>query len=422
MSPALVPLVAPAAAQPQDFDPTRVRQDFPALHQEIHGRPLVYLDSAASAHKPQAVIDAMARAYSGDYANVHRGVHTLSQRATTAFENAREKVSRFLGAAAAAEIVFVRGTTEAINLVAHSFVRPRLQVDDLVLISALEHHSNIVPWQLICAETGAHLRVIPLDEHGDLDLEAALRWLNLGPKFLTLTHVSNALGTVNPVAQLVAQARERGIPTLLDGAQAVPHMPVDVQALGCDFYAFSGHKLFGPTGIGVLYGRGELLASMPPYQGGGEMIRSVTFAKSEFAPPPHRFEAGTPHIVGAIGLAAAIDYLEQLGREAVYTYEQELVMGAVERLREMPGVELIGHPKHRAAVISFVVQGVHAHDVGTILDHEGIALRVGHHCAQPLMDHFGIPATVRAAFACYNTRADVDRLILGLRRVVEIFG
>lgn len=413
------PSAAPAAAAALDVE--KIRRDFPALAQEINGHRLVYLDNAASAQKPQAMIDAVAAAYAHNYSNVHRGVHTLSQRATTAYEGARETIRRFLGARSSEEIVFVRGASEGINLVARSFLRPRLGADDEVLVSTLEHHSNIVPWQIVCAEAGARLVVAPIDDRGDLDLAAAERLLGERTRLVAMTHVSNALGTINPVAGIVAMAHRRGVPVLLDGAQAVPHQRVDVTELGCDFYAFSGHKLFGPTGIGVLYGRGELLAEMPPYQGGGEMIRTVRFEHTEYAPPPHRFEAGTPHIIGAIGLAASIDYLLDVGYKSIAAHEERLLAHAHERLGVIPGLHLIGTAKRKAGVVSFVLDGVHAHDVGTILDAHGIAVRAGHHCAQPLMERLGVAATARASFAFYNTHEEIEQLAAGIERALEIF-
>ena len=406
----------------QPLEVERLRRDFPGLRQTVHGRPLVYLDSAASAQKPQAMLDAVSHAYAYDYSNVHRGVHTLSQRATAAFEGAREKVRRFLGAGDAAEIVFVRGTTEGLNLVAQSFARPRLEPGDEVLISAMEHHSNIVPWQIVCEKTGARLRVVPITDDGELELEAYERMLSERTRIVAMIHVSNALGTINPVREIVDLAHARGIPVVIDGAQAAPHMPLDVCELGCDFYTVSGHKLFGPTGIGALYGRREHLEAMEPYQGGGEMILMVTFEKTEYNVPPNRFEAGTPHIVGAIGLGASIDYLEGIGMERITAYEHELLDYATERLEAMPGVKLIGTARHKAAVLSFLVDGVHAHDVGTILDQQGVAVRVGHHCAQPVMDRFGVAATARASLAFYNTRQEVDSLVEAIARVQEIFG
>lgn len=410
------------SGSPSTFPVDRVRQDFPALTQTVHGHPLVYLDNAASAQKPQAVIDRLTAAYSHDYSNVHRGVHTLSQRATDAYEQARETARRFLGANRSEEAIFVRGTTEGINLVAQSFVRPRLQAGDEIVISAMEHHSNIVPWQMLCQQTGARLRVAPIDRRGDVDLDALDGLLGERTRILATVHISNALGTVNPVQDMVTMAKKKGIPTLFDGAQAAPHTALDVAALGCDFYTLSGHKLFGPTGIGVLYGRHEHLESMEPYQGGGDMIRSVTFESTEYNVPPHKFEAGTPHIAGAIGLAAAMDYVLDLGLDNIAAYEAELLAYATEKLAEIPQVRLVGTAKEKASVLSFVLEGVHAHDVGTILDHEGIAVRAGHHCAQPVMDFFGVAATARASFAFYNTPQEADRLVEGLLKILEIFG
>jgi cysteine desulfurase/selenocysteine lyase len=405
------------------LDAKRLREDFPILETTVRGgRPLVYLDNAATTQKPRAVIDALDRYYERDNANVHRGVHELSERATAAFEGARRTAARFLGAADAREIVFTRGTTEAINLVAQSFARPRVRAGDEILISAMEHHSNIVPWQMLCEQTGARLVVAPIDDRGDLVLEELRRLLGPRTKLLALVHVSNALGTVNPVDEICALARERGVPVLLDGAQAVAHAPVDVRELGCDFYAFSGHKVFGPTGIGVLWGRGEHLDAMPPWQGGGDMIASVTFEKTTYNVVPYKFEAGTPHIAGAIGLAAALDYVQAVGLDAIAAHERALLAYATEMIGALPGVRLVGTAKEKAAVLSFVLAGVHAHDVGTILDQEGVAIRTGHHCAQPVMDRYGVPATARASFAFYNLREEVDALAAALRKVAEIFG
>jgi len=412
----------PASGPSRGLDVERVRRDFPALEQRIHGKPLVYLDSAASAQKPRAMLDAVNAAYIFDYSNVHRGVHTLSQRATDAYEGAREKGRRLLGAALRDEVVFVRGTTEGINLVAQSFARPRLRAGDEVLISAMEHHSNIVPWQIVCQQTGATLRVAPINDRGELELDAYEKLLSERTRLVAMVHVSNALGTINPVAEVIDLAHRRGVPVLLDGAQAAPHMAIDVAALGCDFYTISGHKYFGPTGIGLLYGRRELLAEMEPYQGGGEMIRSVTFEKTEYAGAPHKFEAGTPDIVGAIGLGAVVDYLQEIGMEAIAAHEHDLLTYATERFGEIPQVRIIGTARHKAAVVSFVVEGAHAHDVGTILDQEGVAVRAGHHCAQPVMERFEVPATARASFAFYNTRHEVDRLVDAVGKVLEIFG
>ena len=403
------------------LDAERLRADFPILRTTARGKPLVFLDSAASAQKPRAVLDAMQGFYETSYANVHRGVYELSERATQAFEGVRGRVARFIGAAEAREIVFVRGTTEAINLVAHGLARTTLGPGDEVLISALEHHSNIVPWQMACAERGAKLRVIGIDDRGDLQLSELDKLLGPRTKLLALAHVSNALGTVNPVREIVKLAHERGVPVLLDGAQAVPHQRVDVRELACDFYAFSSHKLFGPTGVGVLYGRADRLEALPPYQGGGDMILSVRFEASTYQGIPHKFEAGTPDIAGVVGLGAAIDYVSQIGLDAIAAHEHELLGYAHESLARVPGLRLIGTAREKAAVISFVLEGIHAHDVGTILDQHGIAVRTGHHCAQPVMERYGIPATVRASFALYNTRADVDALLRGLDQVREVF-
>ncbi len=403
------------------LDVEKVRKDFPILGQEVRGKPLVYLDSAATSQKPRAVIDAVARYYLQDNANVHRGVHLLSERATKEYEGAREKVRRFINAARAEEIIFVRGTTEAINLVAQTYGRTRVRAGDEVLITEMEHHSDIVPWQLLCEEKGAVLRVAPIDDDGQLLVDELQRMLGPRTRLLALAHVSNTLGTINPVRRIVEIAHRQGIPVLLDGAQAVPHFPIDVRALDCDFYAFSGHKLFGPTGIGVLYGRSELLEEMPPWQGGGDMISSVTFEKTTWNKLPHKFEAGTPDIAGAIGLGAAIDYVGALGFAAIAAHEHDLLSYATEAVREVPGLRLIGTAKEKASVLSFVLGEVHPHDVGTILDQEGIAIRTGHHCTQPLMRRLGVPATARASLAFYNRREDVDALVAGLHKVQEIF-
>ncbi|HEX6202596.1 MAG TPA: SufS family cysteine desulfurase [Thermoanaerobaculia bacterium] len=411
-----------AAAPPAAFDAVRVRDELPALAPHLHRPRLAYLDSAASAQKPRAVIDAVSAFYSGPYSNVHRGIHPVAAAADRAYEGARRKLASFVGAAAAEEIVFLRGTTEAINLVARSFLRPRLAAGDEVLVSELEHHSNIVPWQIVAEEAGARVVPAPIDERGDLDLAALAERLNERTRLLAVTHVSNALGTAVPVAEVAAIARRRGVPVLVDGAQAVPHEPVDVAALGCDFYAFSGHKMFGPTGIGVLWGKGEHLAAMPPYQGGGGMIRSVSFAGTRYAEPPARFEAGTPHIAGAVGLAAAVDWLAALDREAAAAHEAALVEDAIERLAALPGVRVIGTPRRRVGVVSFVVDGVHPHDVGTVLASAGVAVRAGHHCAEPLMARLGLAATTRASFAPYNLPEDVDALVAGVARAIEVLG
>ncbi len=400
----------------------RVRPDFPFLQQRVNGKPLVYLDNAATSQKPQAVIDAIAGFYTSGCANIHRGVHTLSQRATEGYEQARLKAMHFLNAADSREIVFVRGATEGINLVAQSFVRPRLGAGDEVLITAMEHHSNIVPWQMVCGDKGAHLRVAPMDDRGELILEEYERLLGPRTRFVAISHVSNALGTVNPVREMVAMAHRRGIPILLDGAQAAPHVAVDVGGLDCDFYVFSGHKVYGPTGVGVLYGKAALLEAMPPYQGGGDMIASVTFEKTEYNVIPYKFEAGTPHIAGVIGLGAAIDYMEGIGLEEMAAHESELLHYATAAVSAIPGVRIIGTARRKAGVLSFVLDGVHPHDIGTILDQEGIAIRAGHHCAQPVMQRFGLAATARASFAIYNTAEDVDALVRGVHKVREIFG
>ena len=399
----------------------RVRQDFPILRQTVHGKPLVYLDNAATSQKPKSVIDAMTNFYTQDCANVHRGAYLLSERATDSYEAARGKAQRFLNAGDVREIVFVRGATEGINLVAQSFVKPRLAPGDEVLITAMEHHSNIVPWQMVTAERGAHLRVAPLNDRGELVLEEFDHLLGPRTRFVSVTHVSNALGSINPVHRIIQMARARGVPVLIDGAQAAPHARVDMQDLNCDFYVFSGHKVYGPTGIGVLYGKAAHLESMPPYQGGGDMILSVTFEKTEYNAPPYKFEAGTPNIAGAIGLGAAIDYVESLGLEDITAHEGELLCHATGALAAIPGVRIVGTSRQKAGVLSFVVEGIHAHDVATILDREGIAVRAGHHCAQPVMQRFGLAATARASFAMYNTIEEVDALASAVAKVKEIF-
>ncbi|WP_426733110.1 SufS family cysteine desulfurase [Myxococcus faecalis] len=404
------------------FDVQQVRADFPLLRQEVRGRPLVYLDSAATAQKPQAVIDAIVRFYQHDNANVHRGVHILSERATEAYEGARETVRGFLNARDAHEIIFVRGTTEAINLVAQTYGRKHIGAGDEVLITQMEHHANIVPWRMLCEQTGATLKVIPVDDRGELVLDAVDALLTDKTRILAVTHVSNALGTVNPVKELTRQAHAKGIPVLVDGAQSVTHFPVDVQDLGCDFYAFSGHKTFGPTGIGVLYGRLERLEPMPPYQGGGDMILSVTMEKVTYNRVPHRFEAGTPNLEGAVGLAAAIRYLQGVGLSAIAEHDREMMAYATAALESVPGLRLIGTAREKVGVLSFTLEDIHPHDVGTILDREGICIRTGHHCAQPVMQHFKLPATARASLALYNTREDVDALVRGLHKVREVFG
>jgi cysteine desulfurase/selenocysteine lyase len=404
------------------LDVERVRRDFPILSQRINDRPLCYLDNAASSQRPQAVIDSISHYYETTHANVHRGVHRLSQQATELYETAREKVRAFINARSAKEILFVRGTTEAINLVAQSFGRPRLQPGDEILISWLEHHSNIVPWQMLCEQTGARLKVAAITLEGDVDFDAFCTLLSDRTKLVALAHVSNALGTVVPVERFIAAARARGVPVLLDGAQAVPHMPVDVRALDCDFYCFSGHKMCGPTGIGVLYGREAHLECMPPWQGGGDMILAVSFDGTIYNHVPHKFEAGTPHIAGAIGLGAAIDYLKSLGMARIAATEHDLLEYSTARLQAVPGLRIVGTAARKAAVVSFTIDGIHPHDLGTIVDHEGVAIRTGHHCAMPVMDFFRVPATARASFSFYNTRDEVDRLVAALEVAREMLG
>lgn len=403
------------------FDVARLREDFPILHRSVHGMPLVYLDNASTSQKPQCVIDAEARYYAELNANIHRGVHALSQQATDAYEAARDTVRRVINAARREEIVFVRGTTEAINLVAASWGQ-RLQPGDEILITEMEHHSNIVPWQLLCERSGAVLRVAPIDDDGELVPGELERLLGARTRFVAVTHLSNALGTINAVKRIVDLAHAKGAAVLIDGAQAAPHIKIDVQALDCDFYAFSGHKLYGPTGVGVLYGKAALLDAMPPYQGGGDMIREVTFAKTTFNDLPYKFEAGTPHIAGVIGLGTAIDYMSAIGLDAIAAHEHQLLAYATEQARAVSGLRLIGTAKDKASILSFVLDGVHPHDVGTILDGEGVAVRTGHHCAMPVMEHFHVPATVRASFALYNTSAEVDALFRAVRKVQEVFG
>jgi len=402
------------------FAVEKVRQDFPALHQEVRGKPLAYLDNGASAQKPKVVIDTVSQLYAHDYANVHRGVHALAERSTKAFEATREKVRRFINARTTREIIFVRGTTEAINLVAQSYARNNLHKDDEIIITHMEHHSNIVPWQLVCEQTGALLRVVPINDSGELILEEFEKLLGPRTKLVALVHVSNALGTINPVRQIIELAHAQNVPVLLDSAQAVPHLKVDVQQLDCDFYAFSGHKMYGPSGIGVLYGKEALLDAMPPYHGGGEMIKYVTFEKTEYNELPHKFEAGTPNIAGTIGLGAAIDYLTGLDFDAIAAHEHDLLDYATKAASEVPGLRIIGTAPEKVSILSFLLEGVHAHDIGTILDHEGIAVRAGHHCTMPLMRRFGVAATTRASFGLYNTREEVDALIAGIHKVKEV--
>lgn len=403
------------------FDVARIREDFPALQQQIRGKPLVYLDTAATSQKPMRVIETIEKYYLTQNSNVHRGVHLLSERATEAFEGARAKVARFLNARDAREIIFVRGATEGINLVAHSFARPLLTVGDEILITEMEHHSNIVPWQIVCKEAGAILRVVPINDDGELRLDEYERLLGPRTRLVSIVHVSNALGTINPVQQVIEMAHERGVPVLVDGAQAAPHLPVDVRALDCDFYVCSGHKLFGPTGIGIVFGKAPLLEAMPPYQGGGDMVLSVTFEKTIYNEAPLKFEAGTPHIAGAIGLGAAIDYVSSIGLDRIAAYEGELLAYATDAVSAIPGLRIIGTAKEKASILSFVLDGVHAHDIGTILDQEGIAIRTGHHCAQPVLQRFGVPATARASVAFYNTRDEIDTLVRAIHKVTELF-
>jgi len=410
-----------SSAISRGFDVEKVRQDFPVLRQTIHGKPLVYLDNAATAQKPVSVIDAIRKFHEVDCANIHRGVHELSQRSTAAYEETRVKSKRFLNARSKSEIVFVRGTTEGINLVASSWGRKNVKPGDEIIISALEHHSNIVPWQMLCEEKEAKLRVIPMNDRGELILEEYEKLLGPRTRMLAVGHISNALGTINPARQMIEMAHRAGALTLIDGAQAAPHVKIDVQALDADFYTFSGHKVFGPTGIGILYGKKKLLEAMPPYQGGGDMIRTVTFEKTTYNELPYKFEAGTPNIAGGIGLGAALDYVNKLGLDHITAYEHELLVYGTKALSEIPGLRIIGTAREKAAVISFVMEGIHPHDIGTVLDQQGIAVRTGHHCAQPVMDWFHIPATTRASFAFYNTVAEIDALVAGLHRVKEVF-
>ena len=410
-----------AAAAPPALDVERIRQDFPILSRMVREHRLVYLDNAATTQKPQAVLDTVARYYSDGNANIHRGVYTLSGEATAAYDAARVKVQRFVNARASREIVFTRNSTEAINLVAHSFGRRQVGPGDEIVITHMEHHSNIVPWQLLCEQVGARLRVAPIDDSGTLQLDELERLIGPRTKLVSVVHLSNSLGTINPVREIVRMAKRRDVPVLIDGSQAVYHMPVDVQALDCDFYAFTGHKLYGPTGIGVLYGREEWLERMPPYQGGGDMIRSVTFEKTTYADLPHKFEAGTPHIAGVVGLGAAVDYLKGVGFDAIAPHEADLLAYGTAALSDVKGLRLIGTAAHKASILSFVMAGAHPHDVGTIVDTEGVAVRTGHHCTQPIMDRFGVPATARASVAMYNTREEIDALVRALERVREMF-
>jgi cysteine desulfurase/selenocysteine lyase len=411
----------PQAAVQPDFDVYKVRADFPILARKIHNKPLVYLDNAATTQKPQAVVDALIYYYTAQNSNIHRGVHTLSEEATASYEESRATVQRFLNAADPREIIFVRGATEGINLVAQTWGRANIRSGDEIVISAMEHHSNIVPWQILCEQQGANLRVAPVNDAGELLLDEFEKLLGPKTKLVAMSHVSNALGTVNPVRKIVEAARRVNARVLLDGAQAVPHMPVDVRAIDCDFYAFSGHKIYAPTGIGILYGKAELLEAMPPYQGGGDMISSVTFEKTLYNRLPYKFEAGTPHVSGAIGLGAALDYVNSVGLDRIARHEKQVLAYGTRRLLEIPGLRLVGTAKEKEGILSFVLEGIHPHDVGTILDQEGIAIRTGHHCAQPLMERFGVPATARASLALYNTIEEMDALVRGIEKVREVF-
>jgi cysteine desulfurase/selenocysteine lyase len=408
-------VIAPA------FDVEKIREDFPVLKQTIHGKPLVYLDSAATAQKPTAVVDAIRKFHEVDCANIHRGVHELSQRSTAAYEETRIKAKHFLNSKTTNELIFVRGTTEGINLVASSWGRKNVREGDEIVISAMEHHSNIVPWQMLCEEKGAKLRVIPMNDRGELILEEYEKLLNPRTRIVAVAHISNALGTINPVKEIIAMAHKAGAVVLVDGAQAAPHRAVDVQDLDADFYTLSGHKVVGPTGIGILYGKAALLNAMPPYQGGGDMIKVVTFEKTTYADLPYKFEAGTPNIAGGIGLGAAFDYVNRIGLDKIAAYEHELLLYGTEALLRIPGLRIIGTAREKAAVLSFVMEGIHPHDIGTVLDRQGIAVRTGHHCAQPVMDWFHVPATTRASLAFYNTTAEIDALAAGLGKVKEIF-
>lgn len=406
----------------QTFDVERIRQDFPILGEQVNGKKLVYLDNAATSQKPRAVIDAMTRYYDSENANIHRGVHYLSELATREYEDARVKARRFINARETHEVILTRGTTESINLVAASYGRKFINAGDEIIISTMEHHSNIVPWQLLCEQVGCHLRVIPINDAGELELDEFARLLNARTRLVAVAHISNALGTVNPVKRLIEMAHSQDVPVLLDGAQAAPHTRIDVQELDCDFYAFSGHKICGPTGTGVLFGKTDLLNAMPPWQGGGDMIASVTFEKTTFNTLPHKFEAGTPNIAGGIGMGVAIDYLNEVGLDRIAAYERNLLDYATETIGAIKGVKIIGTAREKASVLSFIVDNIHPHDIGTILDQDGIAIRAGHHCAQPVMKRYGVPATARASFAFYNTREEIDALSDGIQKVIEVFG
>lgn len=412
-------LAAPRAAT---FDVQKIRRDFPILQQTVYGKPLVYLDNAATTQKPRQVIERIREYYEKENSNVHRGIHRLSELATNAYEGARKTIRDFIHAREDCEIIFVRGTTEGINLVAQTYGRSRIGRGDEILISAIEHHSNIVPWQMLCEQTGAVLRVIPTNDHGELLLDEYQKLLTDRTKLVSVVHISNALGTVNPIKKMIELAHRRGVPVLIDGAQGIPHGALDVQDLDCDFYVFSGHKVFGPTGIGVLYGKRELLESLPPFQGGGDMIVSVTFEKTVYNVIPYRFEAGTPDIAGAVGLATALDYVSGIGFEQIAAHEHDLLEYATEQLRTIPRLRILGTAREKASVISFILEGIHPHDIGTIVDREGVAIRTGHHCAQPVMQRFGVPATARASFAFYNTREEIDVLVRSVHKVIEVFG
>ena len=413
---------AGTATERKVFDAAQAREDFPILREIVHGKPLVYLDNANTTQKPRAVLDALDAYYLHANANIHRATHALSERATQAYEGARGKIARFINARESAEIVLTKGCTDGLNLVAHSFARPRLKPGDEVLVTWMEHHSNIVPWQLVCEETGATLRVVPITDQGELRMDEFERLLGDRTRLVAVIHVSNALGTIVPVREIIERAHARGVPVLVDGAQSAAHLPVDVQALDCDFFAFSSHKMYGPTGSGALYGKRRWLDEMPPYQGGGDMIASVTFEKTTFNAIPHKFEAGTPNIAGVVGFGAAVDYLSQFDLAAIGAWEHELLEYAADAVRHVPGLRILGEAQHKAGVLSFVMDGVHPHDVGTVLDREGVAIRTGQHCAQPVMDRFGVPATARASFGLYNTHDDVDRLVAALHKVRELFG
>ena len=414
-------MASPIQDSPQELDVIRIRQDFPILHRTVRDKPLVYLDSAATTQKPKQVLDALAHYYAYQNANIHRGVYVLSAEATAAYDEARKKVQHFVNARSSQEVIFTRNSTESINLVAHSFGRENVGPGDEVLITHMEHHANIVPWQLLCERSGARLRVAPINDQGELLMDEFAQCLNARTKLVAIVHLSNSLGTINPVSAVIQLAHQQDVPVLIDGSQAAYHMPIDVQALDCDFYVFTGHKLYGPTGIGVLYGRERLLDSMPPFLGGGDMIRSVTFDKTTYADLPAKFEAGTPHIAGAVGLGAAVDYITAVGFDKISNHEAQLLEYGTAVLSEIPGLQLIGTARNKASILSFVLKGAHPHDIGTIVDMEGVSIRTGHHCTQPLMDRFGIPATARASIAMYNTRQEIDQLVHALHRVREMF-